>query len=77
MFTETQGYGVCLRLLPGTLLVDAYLKYLAWALSDRDATVRCAALDALRQLYGQPGAPEAMVEFTRRCGGGWLRLSVE
>lgn len=61
-----QGYGAGMTCLPGTLLVDQYLKYPAWALSDRDPLVRSAALDVLLGLYRQPGNLEQMHEFTNR-----------
>ena len=38
--------------LPSEFLSDSYLKYLAWALSDRAPPVRRQAVDALSKLYG-------------------------
>lgn len=37
--------------LPSEFLSDSYLKYLAWALSDRAPLVRLAAVKALKELY--------------------------
>lgn len=37
--------------LPSEFLSDSYLKYLAWALSDREPIVRMQAVRALTALY--------------------------
>ena len=45
------GIGSWVSAAPEVFLVDQYLKYLAWALSDRSAAVRSAAVTALVRLY--------------------------
>jgi cohesin complex subunit SA-1/2 len=36
---------------PDAFLIDYYLKYLAWALSDRHEAVRLAAVRSIHRLY--------------------------
>jgi hypothetical protein len=50
-----EAIGDWVAALPAEFLADAYLKYLAWALSDRAPGVRRAALAALAKLYGDEG----------------------
>jgi hypothetical protein len=55
---------------------DQYLKYLAWAQSDRAPVVRAAAVAALVRLYGVEDNLMTLREFTGRCalgGRGWGR----
>ncbi|KAL6770624.1 SCC3 [Auxenochlorella protothecoides x Auxenochlorella symbiontica] len=52
--TTVAGVGAWALLAPATYMTDTYLKYVAWALSDRDAAVRATALDALLALYAAP-----------------------
>ncbi|GIL48771.1 hypothetical protein Vafri_5220, partial [Volvox africanus] len=60
--------GRWIGLLPATFMVDQYLKYVAWALSDRDAGVRAVAISRLLELFGgsstahMPMAPGTRVE---------------
>ncbi|KXZ53988.1 hypothetical protein GPECTOR_5g100 [Gonium pectorale] len=49
--------GRWIGLLPATFMVDQYIKYVAWALSDRDASVRAIAVSRLLELFG--GSPAA------------------
>lgn len=46
-----ESIGSWVMALPTEFLADTYLKYLAWALSDRSALVRAKALAALDGLY--------------------------
>ncbi|KAK2077796.1 hypothetical protein QBZ16_004644 [Prototheca wickerhamii] len=69
------GVGAWAEACPGRYLADAYLKYAAWALSDADAGVRCAALDALRSLYDAPGNAEALAGFTARFRDRFVELA--
>lgn len=57
-----------------TYLSDAMLKYLAWALSDRDARVRGAALDALNGLYSRVDCHSALRTFTDRFSARFADL---
>jgi cohesin complex subunit SA-1/2 len=51
---------------PSFFLKDYYLKYLGWALNDKDAPVRGAALGALRGLYAAPERAALLDTFTSR-----------
>ncbi|EFJ51319.1 hypothetical protein VOLCADRAFT_88020 [Volvox carteri f. nagariensis] len=52
--------GRWIGLLPATFMVHSYLKYVAWALSDRDPGVRVVAISRLLELLGSsPNAPLA------------------
>jgi cohesin complex subunit SA-1/2 len=51
---------------PSFFLKDYYLKYLGWALNDKDAGVRGAALGALRGLYAAPERAALLDTFTSR-----------
>ncbi|KAJ9516800.1 hypothetical protein QJQ45_027207, partial [Haematococcus lacustris] len=48
---------------PVHFLVDAHLKYLGWALSDRDEGVRLSAVSALHQLYKDAAHVPALRSF--------------
>ena len=63
------------RMLPGRFLNDAYLKYLAWALSDRSAPVRRAAVGAVRALLDDPACVPPMAEFLGRFGGRIMEMT--
>ena len=45
------GVAAWVRELPAVFLSDMYLKYLGWALSDKDPAVRLAAVTGLLELY--------------------------
>jgi len=47
--------------LPSEFLSDSYLKYLAWALSDRSPIVRLQAVKALTGLYDNRYVSDALV----------------
>eukprot|EP00798_Chlamydomonas_sp_ICE-L_P010579 gene10579-12238_t len=55
-----------IKLLPDTFLVDAHLKYLGWALSDKDAPVRLAAVTGVLQLFSEPENTMPMRDFKGR-----------
>jgi len=59
---------------PATNLSDSMLKYVAWALSDREARVRGVALHALTSLYGSAEARPALRAFTERFEARFLQL---
>eukprot|EP00887_Chlorella_sp_A99_P000272 scaffold13.g272.t1 len=61
-----EGIGAWTRLMPSVFLTDQYLKYLAWALSDKDAGVRRAAVGALLALYSQRDNVGSLHDFTER-----------
>jgi cohesin complex subunit SA-1/2 len=46
-----EAIGEWVEALPSEFLSDSYLKYLAWALSDRAPLVRLQAIKALTKLY--------------------------
>lgn len=46
-----ESIGTWVIALPTEFLADTYLKYLAWALSDKGPLVRGKALSALDKLY--------------------------
>lgn len=60
--------------LPADFLQDQYLKYVAWALSDRDAVVRDTAVSALLELYGDEDNVEPMHELTARFAPRFAQL---
>ncbi len=47
---------------PLFFLSDYYLKYLGWSLNDKDALVRLAVLEALRELYGASSENLALMD---------------
>ena len=59
---------------PAAHMGDAMLKYLAWALSDRAAPVRAAALDALLALYAVPESRSPLRPFTERFSPRFAEL---
>jgi len=61
-------------LLPARFLNDGYLKYIAWALSDRAASVRCAALQALLGVFAAEENRSAMHEFVARFKQRFLEM---
>jgi predicted lipid-binding transport protein (Tim44 family) len=61
-----EGLGRWMVLHPATYLTPEYLKYLAWALSDRDAAVRFAAATGLRVLYEDEANATQLSDFTTR-----------
>ena len=52
--------------LPEAYLADAHLKYLGWALSDKDAAVRLAAVSGVSDLYRSRENVFALREFKSR-----------
>ena len=66
--------GAWIRLDPATYLSEHYLKYVAWAMSDRDARVRGVAVDTLRALYGDPTLHSALRSFTERFASRFVEL---
>ena len=59
---------------PATFLCDAYLKYLAWAQSDRDPSVRQAAVAAIGRLYADADNLPRLGEFTGRFRARFVEL---
>jgi cohesin complex subunit SA-1/2 len=43
-----------------------YLKYLGWGLSDSDSSVRCSALNSVKEVFLRWGAEEPLVLFHQR-----------
>ncbi|KAL4451286.1 hypothetical protein ABPG77_009358 [Micractinium sp. CCAP 211/92] len=64
--TVIEGIGSWVRLHPSVFLTDQYLKYIAWALSDKDARVRLASVNALLALYSNPDNLASLSDFTQR-----------
>ncbi|EFN51942.1 hypothetical protein CHLNCDRAFT_139605, partial [Chlorella variabilis] len=64
--TVIEGIGAWVRLHPAAFLTDQYLKYIAWALSDKDAVVRLASITALLSLYSNPDNGASLADFTHR-----------
>jgi cohesin complex subunit SA-1/2 len=69
-----EGLGRWMLLLPASFLSSAYLKYVAWALSDRDAGVRGAAAAALLAVYATPGNAAQLGAFTDRFAARFEEL---
>lgn len=69
-----EGLGRWMVLHPSTYLTPEYLKYLAWALSDRDASVRLAAAAGLRALYEDEANTTQLSDFTNRFGDRFREL---
>ena len=72
--TVIQAVGEWIDADPAANLSDSMLKYVAWALSDREARVRGAALRALEALYSSAEARPALRAFTERFEGRFLQL---
>uniref|UniRef100_A0A7S3VIM3 SCD domain-containing protein n=1 Tax=Dunaliella tertiolecta TaxID=3047 RepID=A0A7S3VIM3_DUNTE len=68
------SFGQWIMIGPASFLSDAYLKYLGWALSDRDASVRFAAISALKGLYTNPANVAGMRDFKGRFLGRMMEL---
>lgn len=60
------GIGRWMNLYPSTFLSATYLKYLAWALSDKDAPVRLAAVNSVLAIYNDKGNAIQLKDFTNR-----------
>jgi cohesin complex subunit SA-1/2 len=61
-----EGIGTWILALPQQYLGDQYLKYLAWAQSDKAPAVRAAAVAALLRLYSVDDNLLQMAAFTGR-----------
>lgn len=68
------GVGRWMQLLPATFLTATYLKYTAWAVSDKDPAVRLEAASALCALYYDPANASQLREFTDRFAGRFVEL---
>lgn len=64
--TVVEGIGRWMQLVPSTFMTSTYLKYIAWALSDRDAAVRKIALTCLIALYDVPENTNQLKDFSER-----------
>ena len=64
--TVVEAIGRWMQLVPSTFMTSTYLKYIAWALSDRDANVRKASLVSLRILYDVPENTNQLRDFSER-----------
>jgi len=53
---------------PSYFLSDYYVKYLGWALNDKDGVVRAASVAALRELYATPERAALLDSFSSRFG---------
>lgn len=72
--THTPAPNHRLRAYPAHFLKSYYLKYLGWALNDRDGRVRLAALTVLESLYGEESNIALMADFTDRFSGRILSM---
>jgi cohesin complex subunit SA-1/2 len=61
-----QNLGSWMVLYPTVFLSSTYLKYLAWALSDKDALVRYSAIVAIRSVYEDENNALQLKDFTNR-----------
>lgn len=52
--------------LPDLFLDDTYLKYLGWAINDKEAAVRSASLSGLVRIYSLPDVEDSITLFTER-----------
>eukprot|EP00041_Stephanoeca_diplocostata_P021800 m.514983 g.514983 ORF g.514983 m.514983 type:complete len:1356 (-) comp21916_c0_seq2:2344-6411(-) len=52
--------------LPSLFLDDTYLKYLGWAINDKEAAVRSASLSGLAKIYSLPDVEDSIALFTER-----------
>ena len=64
--TVVSSLGSWMGLYPWTFLSSTYLKYLGWALSDKDGVVRYAAVVAVRGVYGKDENALQLNDFTNR-----------
>ncbi|KAI8103108.1 hypothetical protein M9434_005893 [Picochlorum sp. BPE23] len=64
--TIVQSLGRWMILYPSSFLSSTYLKYLAWALSDKDAAVRHASIVAIRGVYEDGSNAIQLKDFTNR-----------
>jgi cohesin complex subunit SA-1/2 len=69
-----QGIGHWMQLVPATFLTSGYLKYIAWAVSDKDAHVRLEAATTLCALYSIPSNAAQLKEFTERFSARFQEL---
>ena len=68
------GIGRWMQLLPANFLTATYLKYAAWAVSDKEPQVRLEAASALCALYYEPANASQLREFTDRFAGRFVEL---
>lgn len=61
-----ESLGSWMVLYPSVFLSSTYLKYLAWALSDKDALVRYSAIMAIRSIYRDEKNALQLKDFTNR-----------
>lgn len=66
--------GRWMMLFPSVYLTANYLKYVAWALSDKEASVRMVAANALLTLYSSAQNPTQLRDFTDRFRGRFAEL---
>jgi len=64
--TVVGSLGAWMGLYPSRFLSMTYLKYLGWALSDKDGVVRYAAVNAVRGVYGREENALQLEDFTTR-----------
>jgi len=72
--TVIDGLGRWMMLYPSSFLSTTYLKYLAWALSDKDAVVRHAAVSAILRLYEDEKNVVQLRDFTNRFADRMVEL---
>jgi len=69
-----QGVGHWMQLVPATFLTPGYLKYIAWAVSDKDPKVRLEAASTLCVLYSIPSNATQLKDFTDRFAARFQEL---
>ena len=62
----SEGVGRWMELYPSVFLSSTYLKYLAWSLSDKDPSVRIAAINAIASIYKDKKNAMQLQDFTDR-----------
>ncbi|KAK9814838.1 hypothetical protein WJX72_012382 [[Myrmecia] bisecta] len=69
-----EGIGHWIKHLPSVFMMDSYLKYLGWALSDKEGRVRETAVNALLELYSNRDHVSPLHEFTDRFKSRYAEL---
>jgi len=71
------GIGCWVCSLPTIYLKDQFLKYLAWALSDKDAEVRKSGVAAVEELYSDERNVSSLEGFTERFRQRFVELTYD
>ncbi|CAN0108982.1 unnamed protein product, partial [Phaeothamnion confervicola] len=69
-----RALGEWMLALPDTFVVNGYLKYMGWLLSDKGAAVRLRVLQSLQLIYDQQDMLMRIEEFTGRFRPAVVRM---